>query len=775
MSVEPVDTTRGLLLRLSLLSLAPLLAALVLVYALLGRVGERWALDASRSLAELNLEREGARFRRLFRRAQTQLETLAADPRARGRPEEVAAWLAEVRPGLSGPLEELYHNDLAGNVLSASGVRFNVSDRYYFPASRKGEAVTTHAIVSRDTGRPIVLLLVPVRSEAGQHVASLGATLQLTALFERVRKLRPLGGLAVLWDETGRMVHAYDPPQGASSAETALTPLTRTPSPDRLQLGESTYLVESHELGMAWTLTLLLPEDRALGPLRQLRVRSLLFLACVALLLALATLAIRRLMARPIQRLQFEAERLALEAEVLRTLTEGDLGAALSTLRRVLGAEHCALWGPSGAAKPPLLAQSPAEHSHDHEAGDAFPLSHDQGSLQIVRSRSLEPQERHALETLALTLGLFLERHALAKRLALAERLGGLGRLAGGIAHDLNNMLSVVLASCELARLQDLDPSLGKLIHSIERASERAASLTQQVLTFARSGQVDLEPVDVAGVVRDVCEEQAEWLRDVELVLDLSPDCPPAEAEAGRLHQLVLNLLVNAIDALPREGGRVEIGLRHAKDSVELWVSDNGHGVPSEDLPRLFEPFFTRGKPRGTGLGLSVVHGVVQAFAGTIEVESQPDQGTTFKVLLRASADPLPQQAADSSAAAALGVRVLLVDDEPEVRCLLATLLERGGCDVTALGEPEQALKLLSGNPQTFDLVLSDNSMPGLSGLELATAVGDLRADLPVVLISGLSGELSPDALAAHNVTCLLSKPIDSRELLRAVEAHAAR
>ena len=327
-------------------------------------------------------------------------------------------------------------------------------------------------------------------------------------------------------------------------------------------------------------------------------------------------------------------------------------------------------------------------------------------------------------------------------------------------------------------RTHKLDVCFDVLDNKIAKAGQRAASLTQQMLAFSRRQPTARKPL----VLIPVMTETARLLRAtlparVSLEWHCDPDVPPVLADATQMQQVLINLATNAMQAMPGAGHielRVEtavldaalinahphlgnLQIQCAGNAVRLVVRDNGTGMDAATRERIFEPFFTT-KPvgEGTGLGLSVVHGIVTAHGGAITVESQPGQGATFALYLPPASQPASVPAEASRAAASpeiapdSGPRILYIDDNTEMVSMVRRLLERQGYRISAHTDARTAVGLLRADPAAFDLVLTDYNMPGMSGLDIAETVRSLRADLPVAVTSGFIDEtLQAKAVAA--------------------------
>jgi two-component system, cell cycle sensor histidine kinase and response regulator CckA len=376
------------------------------------------------------------------------------------------------------------------------------------------------------------------------------------------------------------------------------------------------------------------------------------------------------------------------------------------------------------------------------------------------------------------------DRRRLEEQLRQAQKLDAIGKLAGGIAHDFNNLLTVILSySAVIAtRLPSADP-LHTEIEEIRRAGVRASELTQQLLAFSRQQLrqprlLDLNQIvsSMENMLRRVVGEQ------VSLLLHTADSVVPAFADPGQVEQIVLNLVINARDAMPN-GGTVTLetanidveqtsdvtGGRHAL----LSVSDTGVGMSEATRRHMFEPFFTtKDKSKGTGLGLSTVHGIVAQSAGHILVQTEIGRGTTFQLYFPSPTDPLePATSQPVMQSPSLRGRetVLVVDDEEQVRTIIASLLRRNGYRVLEAQNAGEAFLICEQDPAAIDLLLTDVVMPRMSGHELAQRVRAMRPELRVLFVSGYT----EDAIADHGdidaKIDFLQKPITPDVLFRKV------
>jgi nitrogen-specific signal transduction histidine kinase/ActR/RegA family two-component response regulator len=363
--------------------------------------------------------------------------------------------------------------------------------------------------------------------------------------------------------------------------------------------------------------------------------------------------------------------------------------------------------------------------------------------------------------------------------LARAEQLRALGQMASGIAHDLNQSLALISGYGELAReaLGGLHPDpaqIGKMVDTAVRAAQDGARTLQNLLAFARtSAAEEVESVELGGLLREVAQLTApRWRaasqrgRGIELEVHVPPDVPLfVKASRGALREALTNLIFNAVDALTQGG---TIGLRAAPSGnrVLIEVSDNGPGIPPELQARVFEPFFTTKGERGTGLGLAQVSGVVARYGGEMTLESAPEQGSTFRILLPRSTEAEVNRREQAQVLRTTPARrVLAIDDEAKLRNMVAQILAVDGHETTLAASAEEGLALMQ-HSGPFDLVLSDVSMgSGLSGWDLAERIRERWPRTPVVLASGWGAQIDPEEARARGVAGVLAKPFRVREL----------
>ena len=375
-----------------------------------------------------------------------------------------------------------------------------------------------------------------------------------------------------------------------------------------------------------------------------------------------------------------------------------------------------------------------------------------------------------------------------------SQRLESLGVLAAGVAHDFNNALALILGNVDLAR-QDLAPGHPALVslEEIGKASRRAKELVQQILAFGRRQKLERKATSLALVVVETARMVRAMLPAmVSLNVGCEGDAPAVLADATQVKQILLNLCSNAMQAIQDQGrpGVIEIGLDsyvHAQGGASgdlhpgryarLTVRDSGPGMDDATRARIFEPFFTtKPKGKGTGLGLSVVHGIVQAHEAKMEVKSAPGEGAAFHIYFPAI-DALVVEVAPATPDAATvpeaRKHVLYVDDEEAIVFLMTRLLERRGYRVSGYTDPREALAAVRADRDQFDLAVTDQNMPAMSGLEVVRALREIRPDLPVALASGYITEEFRQQALAEGVRELIHKPDTVDDLCEAVARFA--
>ena len=382
-----------------------------------------------------------------------------------------------------------------------------------------------------------------------------------------------------------------------------------------------------------------------------------------------------------------------------------------------------------------------------------------------------------------------VKKERLERELQQAQKMESLGHLTGGIAHDFNNLLGIISGYSDLASHhaeQNRDAKTAKYVNQIKDASRRATNLVTQMLSFSRSQPLE----DTPTALSDILQGDANMLRatlpsSIELDIDIEPDLPHVQIDSTRVHQLLMNLCVNARDAM-NSSGKITIKLKWAKnlntespvshrpvrgDWVELSIKDNGSGIDVSDMKKIFNPFFTTKRlGEGTGMGLSVVYKIMDEHDGHILIDSEIGQGTTFRLLFNplmedTIAEQDDEQILTPSVSLGNGSRILVVDDEDSLAELIARIVEEHGYQAKAMTDSSMALEEMKSNPRKYQLLITDQTMPKLTGVELISAVRQFRPDIPVILCTGYSDKVDAHLARELNIP-FFDKPLDLEKLI---------
>jgi PAS domain S-box-containing protein len=373
------------------------------------------------------------------------------------------------------------------------------------------------------------------------------------------------------------------------------------------------------------------------------------------------------------------------------------------------------------------------------------------------------------------------------KLLSQAQKMEAIGTLAGGIAHDFNNVLSAILGFTELMLDEEFpNPVVRNNLNEIYKAGLRARDLVRQILTFSRQADQDIQPVQIKLVAREALKFlRASLPSSIEIKTNIQSDTYTL-ADATQIHQILMNLCTNASHAMAQHGGVLELSLADVEIDadfsaetvglkpgryIRLSVGDTGHGIPPEIMERIFDPFFTtKAKGEGTGMGLSVVHGIVKSIGGTIKVYSEPGLGTTFHVYLPALVYEAEARAVQPAETVLTGTeRILYVDDEKVLADMGLRMLAPFGYHVTIRTSSIEALELFKVRSHEFDLIISDLTMPNMTGDELARAMLEIRPEIPIILCTGFTARISAEQAQRMGIRRLLTKPIIRSQLVQII------
>jgi PAS domain S-box-containing protein len=380
------------------------------------------------------------------------------------------------------------------------------------------------------------------------------------------------------------------------------------------------------------------------------------------------------------------------------------------------------------------------------------------------------------------------ERRRFENRLQQAQKMEAIGTLAGGIAHDFNNILAAMFGFGSLLQQDTEDnPVLQEYVGEILRATGRAQDLVKQILTFSRQGEQKRKVIHLDCVIKEAMKFlRASLPAEIRMETNFAADAPAVLADPTKIYQIAINLATNAHHAMEGRGGTLRVSLDSFRPEesfirsrpdfrpiqyARLVFVDSGHGMDAKTMARIFEPFYTT-KPvgKGTGLGLAVVHGIVQSHEGLVTIDSRPGEGATFSLYFPARTDePALVESSTAEAISGHAERILLLDDEPALTSMFQKMLVRLNYQVTISGDARNAIDSFRQQPARFDLVITDLTMPEMNGLEVARQIRALHPEVPVILASGFMTNINRKSIAAAGICELLEKPVSFPALAAAV------
>ncbi len=412
-----------------------------------------------------------------------------------------------------------------------------------------------------------------------------------------------------------------------------------------------------------------------------------------------------------------------------------------------------------------------------------LPLLGDDGEPELLLGISRDVTDEHIA---------IREKLQLQNKLRQSQKMEAIGTLAGGIAHDFNNILSSIIGNTELAQIQpDVPEKIGKYLDGTRKGAERAKQLVRQILTFSRKSEQNQKHVSLSDIIHESLELLRSSLPSTIRIVEQIKPTQSLLADPTQLHQVVMNLCTNAYHAMQEKGGILEIGLREIEVSEEasgpiaglknglyvfLSVKDTGKGMKQQVAERIFDPYFTtKGPEAGTGLGLAVVHGIITSHEGAIDVESHPGVGTHVKVCI-----PLPEHSSKLSqvedkdkttkiSEKGKGERILLVDDETEILAITENLFHFYGYEVSSFNNSKEALKAYLDNKDYFDVIITDMTMPEMTGAELAAKILEVSPDASIILCTGYSNMIDREKAKAIGIKGYCEKPVPIKKLLSTI------
>lgn len=430
-----------------------------------------------------------------------------------------------------------------------------------------------------------------------------------------------------------------------------------------------------------------------------------------------------------------------------------------------------------------VLDQNRKHHGEDFN--ERFRIVHTDGTVKWIRIQSFRVLNGEGkLDRIVGVARDVTKQHELERQLAHSQRMESIGSLAGGVAHDFNNILTVIMGFASLIELNPNDSQ--KILQSvqiIQKTAERGATLVKQLLTLARKTESVFQTLPLNDLILEAVNiARSTFPKSIRILTDLQDEKIKIRADYTQIHQIFVNLILNAKDAMP-SGGELFIRLKEVEDSpvaiqsdksknqryALLEISDTGIGMDEETKGKIFDPFFTtKGLGKGTGLGLSLVYGIVENHGGAIRVESEPDQGSKFSVYIPIERSAHLQSAApfqNSNVTQPIRSTILLVEDEQMIREPLTHYLSRAGYEVIAAEDGEIALDLFEKNKDRIQIVICDLNLPKRNGLEVLNRIRSVHEEMPLILASGYMDPQCKDAMEPLGLYRVIQKPYDFKTI----------
>ena len=695
--------------------------------------------------------------------------------------------------------------------------RHNVSDRSYFSAQRDGTAAglfMSEPLVTRSEGRAALVFSRRLDDEKGGFGGVIIAVVELDNLKQFYESLNlGMGNAIHLMRNDGTLIARSPPvPDGVGKKFPAFVTAPSAPAPRLFNPldGKNDFIAVAHVRDAPITIAVTREEAVALRPWRDETIRvgiRTLILTLLGVLTIYGLLRQIRRVAVGERALRESEERYALAME---GANEGHWDWDIGNDRLFMSRKMKMLYGVGAESEIGTRGawlEQIVIHPDDRPRFEATFKDHFEGLTPWydceyrvrqpngdwhwlhARGRCLRDSAAQPVRFVGSTIDVNAQKLAQAHKeqleaqLRQSQKMEAIGTLAGGIAHDFNNILGAILGYGELAQQQSAEGSpLRRYLDNVMHAAERAQMLIERILGFSRSGLGDRAPVNVQFVIEETLELlEASLPAEIRLESRIMSGNAAVIGDATYLHQVAMNLCTNAVQAMER-GGTLRVilerndvtesralsrGLLHPGSYVQLTVSDTGVGIPPAVLERMFDPFFTtKGVGQGTGLGLSLVHGIVTDLGGAIDVTSQADEGTTFEIWLPVTGETaMPPLEAAGPLPRGQGETVMIVDDERPLVALAEEITAQLGYEPVGFDSSRAALAAFSAQPQRFDAVLTDEAMPDLAGTELASEIRRLRPAVPIILMSGYGGAQLTTRAAEIGVKEVLRKPLHRRDL----------
>lgn len=687
--------------------------------------------------------------------------------------------------------------------VSGARIGLDLSDRLYFIRARSGEATISGPLIARGpasaegTGTPIIVLCAPIH-QGNRFIGAIIATHKLSAI-EKIISVIRMGrtGYVFITDSNGLIIIHPDKKyllhtniHNEPGMESLSDKIKKSKTGTVLYSLKNTEKIAGYALSQITGWNIIFSQTRAevLRP-GKVTLLSMLAITCIFILVTvIAIIMFAETISSPVQKMM----------EILKQITVNstELIIGIGLDRRIMFSNPTAqqFFGKSEKelnGTPPLMVD-PSDSRYEEiwaEIEKGIPwsgrivyrkndLSEATFSIILVAVKDSRGVIRHYLE-----IGKDItEELAYEKKIQQAQKMEAIGTMAGGIAHDFNNILTGIFSYTELSlTVKDDPPRTEKYLREILKAAERARDLIKQILTFSRITDIQFQPV----LIKSIIPETVKLLRASTPAIIKIESCLKSDntimADPTQIHQVMVNLCTNAVHAIGMKPGTIRIELEDFLADEEfikshpglntgrhilLKISDTGSGISPEVLEHIFEPFFTtKGQAEGTGLGLSVVHGIIKKLNGSISVYSEQGRGTVFTIIIPSFATNDNFQGEPEPVIKRGNERIMLIDDEQQIISSMTTILTNLGYMVSPFTDSTKALAEFNANPDIYDLVISDFSMPRLHGFDFIEKIRKTRAGIPVIIVSGYIAPDIEEKAKDSGIQVILRKPLTTTQM----------
>ncbi len=681
-------------------------------------------------------------------------------------------------------------------------VGISVAEREYIKSARQGKMGIGPVNASKATGRPIFGIVAPIMSKDGKYLGCVLGVIKADFLVKHNLSLK-LGqtGYAFMVDQQGLTI-AHPNPDYILKLDTLTDPELRINSQRMIRgetgTGEYTFRGVKKIIGFApveltgWSVAVIQNKSEVMALAYANRNLILMVSGFSLLMTILAVFFLSGTISAPVQKT------LTTLNQAIEQATEGIF---IVGLDRKVQYANPAMARIVDRPVLDLIGKIPNLENTDMANPEEMWKIIQEGKIWRGRVRGVKKNSSNYTMDLTITpvrdengkIRCFLaigkdvaKELMMESQLRQSQKMEAIGTLAGGIAHDFNNMLGSIMGYTELAHMKASDPELERYLDQVLKASDRSKALVAQILTFSRQSSQEKKPLSVTPIFKEVLKLLRSTLpSNIQIRQNFSCPSDVVHADPTQIYQVLMNLCTNAAHAMREEGGILEVTLEpehipnlHINyaynltqgNYLKLTVRDNGCGMEASTIEHIFEPFFTTKKEgEGTGLGLSVVYGIVKDHGGAIHIASQPDKGTTFTILLPLIEEEVTHRKAAASPIPEGRGRILVVDDEEALAQMSREMLTSLGYEVTLHYSSLDALEAFCKKPQDFDLVITDMTMPNMSGAGLARELLTIRHDIPIILVTGFSESINEEDAKGIGIREFLMKPVSLANLSQTV------